>query len=68
MPAIWGTQLPAMEREMCKQMNGLVDQDIFILKKEEKLYQDLEKQEEGQQDFGAVERAKEWNRFEGTWR
>eukprot|EP01083_Nonionella_stella_P296644 1007693_1 len=57
-----------MEREMRKQMNEMTNNEMVILKEEEKLYQDLEKEEEEKTDFGIIENAMEWNRFEvGHW-
>merc|ERR1712032_1243542 len=45
-------------------MNNMTNTEMVILKEEEKLYKEMEKLEEENTDFGSIENAENWNRFE----
>ena len=49
---------------MRKLVNEMANEEIVILKEEEKLYAEMEKQQEDQDNFGEIENAENWNRYE----
>eukprot|EP01084_Bolivina_argentea_P299091 515533_1 len=56
--------LAAMEREMRAAQNEIIQEEEKILNEEDKLFQELQEKEEEDENFGKIENAAEWNRYE----